>query len=165
MDLPKEQSAVLAAGLGALATFLLQWLWGRFWKKKDSESAGLSALETRVVAIEAKEEVRARLIGSLETNQNRLDGKLDGLQSFWRTEFTKLGEEFRALEGKIDYKLDNLRLELRGDTQKGEERLVTLLVEHQKRVHDRLNVIAADQAKMLKEFVDELVDKKAEEPS
>lgn len=163
--LSDEQSAAVAAGGSALFTFILQWGWGRFWGKKDSASEKVDALAARMIAVESKEEVRARLIGQLETNQNRLDGKVDGLQSFWRSEFTKLAEQFKTFEDKIDYRLDNFRLELRGDQQTMEERITKLFTEHQGRVHDRLNIIAADQARLLTDFVDKLVDKKAEEGS
>lgn len=153
----------LAIGGGtAVAGFVARWIWDRWWKKKDDSTSRQKSLETRMDAVEIRETERQKHIGQLEANHNRLDGKLDGLQTFWRTEFSKLSAEFKAFEEKIDYRLDNFRLELRGDQQKTEDRLTELMTGHQTRVHDRLNAIASEQSKMLTEFVDRLVDKKGE---
>lgn len=153
----------LVVGGGAAATgFVLKWLWDRFWRKKDDSTSKQRSLESRMDAVEIRETERQKHIGQLEANHNRLDGKLDGLQTFWRGEFSKLSAEFSALEEKIDYRLDNLRLELRGDQQKTEDRLTELLTAHQARVHDRLNAISVEQAKMLNELVDMLADRAGE---
>lgn len=162
MDLAPEKLMTAAGGVLLLVVgFLGRWVWERYWKKKDEtssrENSKLSSLELRMNAVEVRETERARHVGVLESNQNRLDGKVDALQTFWRTEFAKMGEQFQKFEEKVEYRLDNLRLELRGDQQKTEERLTGLFTAHQTRMHDRLNVIAADQARLLTEFVDGMV--------
>lgn len=146
----------------ALAGFLARWIWDRVWKKKDGDSTTLKALGDRMTAVEIRETSRERNLGGLEANHNKLEGKVDALQTFWRSEFAKLTDQFKVFEEKVDYRLDNFRLELRGDQQKSEERLTALLTGHQARVHDRLNAISAEQAKMLSEMVDMLVERAGE---
>ncbi len=165
MDLLDQHPAVLAAATGA-AVFLLQWSWNRWWSRKDShdrsEKDTLKSHDSRLVALEKKMDVneaqfkardqifeqrhaeQQKAFGKLETEQGILAGKVVGLQEFWRNEFNKL------------------RLELREDQNAMESRLAALLTGHQQRVHDRLNIIAADQSKMLADFVDRLVDKHGE---
>lgn len=161
-----QHPAVLAALTGAVV-FLLQFAWNRWWRRKDSDDQSqidtlkkhgdrLVALERKVDLSEAQVETRDRVaeqrhsdqqkaFGKLETEQGILAGKVVGLQEFWRNEFNKL------------------RSELREDTNAMESRLAALLAGHQERVHDRLNIISADQSKMLSDFVDRLVDKHGEE--
>lgn len=182
MDLDaKELAAVVAL---PVAGFFARWVWDRLWKKKDDEASKrttaaaaadkardsrMDALTDQITTVvrkqevaEAKEGERARTLGIFETNLNRLDGKVDGLQKHWTGRFDKLEAEFKELENKVEYKLDNLRLELRGDQQRLEEKVVKLLGDHQGRIHDRLNAISVEQAKMLTEVVDLLVDKAGE---
>lgn len=106
------------------------------------------------VEVEAREETRQQAVGHLTAEHNRLEGKVVGLQDFWRSEFGKLRQELRDDQAAF-------RAELRTDQASMETRLTTLMTQHQQRVHDRLNVIASDQARMLNEFVDRLADRKA----
>lgn len=156
-----------AAAITAVVGFLVRWAWDRWWRKRDegeksekdtvaAHGGRLMALEGRVDAVEIREGERQKAIGRLEGDQARLEGKLGGLHDFWKTEFTNLRKELRD---------DHLKLrdELRQDQANTETRLTALMTGHQTRVHDRLNVIAADQAKLLTEFVDKMVDRKAGE--
>lgn len=163
---PTEAAAL--SGATAIIGFLLAFSWNRWWRKRDDDESSrkkaaqdhelsqnatltahggrLSGLESRMDAVEVREDARQQSIGRLEHGQNALEGRVLGLQDFWKSEF------------------NTLRRELREDQQRFEERIATMLQGHQQRVHDRLNVIAADQAKLLTDFVDRLVDKKAEAP-
>lgn len=163
LDGPK--ATLLAISL-ALAGFLLRFAYERWWRRKDESEKSdkttlkdhgerLMVVERRLSVEESKNDDRQRALGRLEADQSVLEGKVIGLQDFWRSEFGNLRKELRDDQQK-------LRDELRHDQASIEGRLTVLLVEHQKRVHDRLNVIAADQAKMLTDFVDGLVEKKAE---
>lgn len=157
--------AVAAAVLLPTAGFLLRWWWERRWRKADAKVTSdgqdakqhaerLGAVERRIDLIESKHEDRQQQIGRLESEHSVLAGKVVGLQEFWRGEFVNLRKELREDHQK-------LREELRQDQANTEQRLTVLMTGHQQRVHDRLNVIAADQAKLLTEFVDQIVDRKA----
>jgi chromosome segregation ATPase len=171
-----------------VAGFVARWVWERVWRKTDAQKEAeakakaatekarddrVNALDGQVAAVirrqdvaEAKEAERARALGVLETNQNRLDGKVDGLQKHWTSRFDKLDDDvragFRAFDEKLEYKLDNLRMELRGDNQKLEERIVKLFGDHQQRIHNRLNEATAAYASSMTELVDRLVDRAGE---
>lgn len=153
----------LAGGAGA---FFLKWTWDRYWHVRDQnhaqESGQLRATSDRIVVVEKKLEAgevregeRQRAIGRMEGEINRLDGKIGGLQDFWRTKFEKLEE-------KIDIKFESFRGELRADQQAHEARQAHTLEGHQKRVHDRLNEASAAQAQMINELIDRLVDRVGE---
>ena len=142
----------LIGGGGAIAVagFFAKWLWDRIWKAKDGKAASVEAtlkehagdvaeIVRRVDAVEWREGERQRQLGAIEARVGNLDGKIEGLQTFWRGEFEKL-------EGKIDKRLEAL-----------ESRITTSLAAHQGRVHDRLNAIAAEQSKMLEELLDTFV--------
>lgn len=153
-------------GAAGVAGFLLKWLWDRFWRKKDDgEASAASALkhhyeriitiEKRVEANEVREGERQKALGRMEGEIQRLDGKVGGLQSFWTAKFERMEEKLESFRSE-------LRSELRADQQAFEARLATMLNEHQKRVHDRLNETAAAQAMMINELIDKLVDKVGE---
>lgn len=148
----------------AVVGFLLAFGWNRFWRRKDdseksaddtvkAQGGRLIALDQRVSAVEIREGERREAIGRLEHAQSNLEGKIGGLQDFWRSEFGKLRQELREDQSAF-------RTELRADQANTEARLTTLLTEHQKRMHDRLNGIAADQARLLTQFVDDMADRK-----
>ncbi len=173
---PKELTWLVGAST-AFAGFLAHWAWDRWWHRKDHHDDAhskavaaqfkdhgdrLTVVERNQIANDAREMERQRALGRLEGEQHRLDGKIDALQSFWRTEFTKLVEKFGSFEEKIDGRLDAFRLELREDQNTHEDRLTQMLNAHQTRVHDRLNAISAEQAKMLNEVVDMLVERAGE---
>lgn len=170
-------------GCGAVTAtvgFLGRWAWERLWKKKDGAQDAAKKKDTerekRVLDLgdavdavihrqdvaEVREAERSKALGALESNLNRLDGKVDGLQKHWAARFDKLADEFKELENKVEYKLDNLRLELRGDQQKLEERLGSMLESHRHSVHNRLNEATAAQASALNDLFDRLVEKVAE---
>lgn len=175
--------APVATALSAVAGFLLSFAWQRWWRKRDdgqkAEESRLVTVEGRLGSIERRldvhderEDARQQAVGALRTEQSKLAGKVDGLQEFWRTEFGALRKELRDDQVRFQ---GELRAELRQDQNNFETRLTTLLTTHleqerqerqahQQRVHDRLNGIAADQAKLLTEFVDSMVEQKAEEP-
>ncbi len=129
----------------------------------------MQVVERRVDSVNASVETTAHKLGVLEATQNRLDGKVDGLQRHWTSRFDKLEDEmregFKTINDKLEFKLDNLRLELRGDQQKTEEQLQRSLEGHRKSVHDRLDAAAAAQASMMNELVDKLVDRIEPRPS
>jgi hypothetical protein len=142
---------------------VLSFFWGRWWRRKDTDDEKSSkatadhgkrivVIEAWKVQLDAHEGSRQQQVGRLEAEQSRLEGKVVGLQEFWRSEFGKLRQELRDDQQAF-------RAELRADQSSMEARLTTLMTQHQQRVHDRLNVIASDQAQMLTEFVDRLVDK------
>lgn len=185
MDLTPER---LAAPLLLAAGFLARWVWERLWRKKDAATAdakaaasaaekarenrmdaveiAVTAIERRVGDAEAREKATGTHIGLLEANQNRLDGKVDGLQKHWTSRFDKLEDEmqegFKLVNAKLDYRLDNLRMELRGDQQAAEDRLLKLLEGHRQGVHNRLNILAKEQADGLNQLLDDLVERIAE---
>lgn len=183
MDLTAEKTAI-GSLLLLVVGFLVRWGWERFWKSKDTaivdEKAAEKARDTKVEAIEQRMQVVERRIdavgaeagstahklGMLEATQNRLDGKVDGLQKHWTARFDKLEDEmkegFRSLNDKVEYKLDMLRSELRGDQQGSEERILKIQMEHQKRVHDRLDAFGAAQAQALNQFFDRMLEDKSE---
>lgn len=166
-----------AGATGSILGFLANWGWNRFWKKKDegetSVTAALKGHGDRLVVVEGKittldstlkerfntvdvrDGERQKTIGRMEGEISRLDGKIDGLQSFWRTKFDKLDE-------KIDQKFDTVRAELRADQTSHETRMGTMLENHRKGVHDRLNEATAAQAEMINKLIDELVDRVGE---
>lgn len=119
-----------------------------------SHEGRLIALETRVTVTESKNDERAQAVGRLEEEHNRLEGRVSGLQDFWRSEFTKLRQELRDDQAAF-------RKELREDQSSAEERMTALFIGHQQRVHDRLNTIATEQAKGFEDLLDKLVDKVA----
>jgi hypothetical protein len=149
----------------AVVGFLVAFTWNRWWRRKDDHESSQSGaikthsdkivvLEGRVNAIEIRDSDRQSTLGRLEEAQGRIEGKVGGLQEFWRGEFGGLRKELREDQARF-------RQELREDQKAFEDRMSTLLTGHQQRIHDRLNLIAADQAKLLTEFVDHMVDKKA----
>lgn len=151
MELETKELVGGGVGLG-VAGFFAKWLWDRVWKSKDGKDASVEAtlraqaaqfieIVRRVDGVEHREGERQRQLGQLEARVGNLDGKIEGLQAFWRGEFEKL-------EGKIDKRLEAL-----------ESRITTSLNAHQGRVHDRLNAIAAEQSKMLEELLDKFVGK------
>lgn len=155
-----EAKELVGGGGGiAIAGFFAKWLWDRIWREKDGKKASVEAtlkehadnfveIVRRVDAAEYREGERQRQIGHLEARLGNLDGKIEGLQAFWRGEFEKL-------EAKIDKRLEAL-----------ESRIATSLAGHQGRVHDRLNAIAGEQAKMLEELLDKFVGRlEKEKPS
>lgn len=166
--------------LGAIAVvllptfgFLLKWTWDRWWRGKDRDADAtvrkkteleskvidhadrIARVEGRLDTSDLRADDRLKAISRLEVEQTKLEGKVVGLQDFWRSEFGNLRKELREDHQK-------LREELRQDQASTEQRLTALMTGHQQRVHDRLNVIAADQAKMLTEFVDTMVKKVGE---
>lgn len=183
MDLTPEKTAVASTVL-VVAGFLGRWTWERVWRKKDgaadakkaaekAQADKVEAVAQQVVAVDRRVDelrsqvgVNSHVIGELQAQQNRLDGKVDGLQKHWTGRFDKLEDEmregFKTLTEKVEYKLDNLRMELRGDQQRAEELQLKTLEAHQKRVHDRLNEATAAQASALNELMDKLVDRIAE---
>lgn len=153
----------LAGGAGA---FFIKWAWDRYWTSRDrhdqhateqlrTASDRIIVVEKKLEGAEAREGERSRTLGRLEGEIQRLDGKIGGLQDFWRT-------KFEDLEKKIDHRLEAFRGELRADQYAHEQRQAQLLSEHQHRVHDRLNEASAAQAQMLNELVDKLVDRAGE---
>lgn len=160
----EELRPYLVPAVTAFVGFLLPFAWNRWWRKRDDRETSdkqtvkehgnrLVVIEAWRVQVDTREESRQQTVGRLEVEQSRLEGKVVGLQDFWRSEFGKLRQELREDQQAF-------RAELRADQSSMETRLTTLITQHQQRVHDRLNVIAADQARMLTEFVDQLVDKK-----
>lgn len=148
----------------AVVGFLLAFVWNRWWRRKDdreqsdkgtlkSHGEKLIALDGRITVVEARDDDRQSRVGRLELAQSNLEGKIGGLQDFWKSEFSSLRKELRDDHAR-------LRDELRQDQANTETRLTALMTGHQQRVHDRLNVIAADQAKLLTEFVDSMADRK-----
>jgi hypothetical protein len=161
-----EELKVVIPVATAVAGFLVAFAWNRWWRKRDDrETSGKQTVKdhgNRLVVIEhwrtqveVREEARQNSVGRLEVEHNKLEGKVVGLQDFWRSEFGKLRQELRDDQAAF-------RAELRADQSSMETRLTTLMTQHQQRVHDRLNVIASDQARMLTEFVDKLVEKQGE---
>lgn len=157
-----ERVTVFTAAAGVLG-FLLHWIWERFWRKKDkadeSEAKTIEAHADRLIRVEGRldkfdsnDAEKQRTLGRLEGEQHRLEGRVDGLQDFWRNQFDQLSEKF-------DEKVASMREELRGDQKDLEGKVMSALATHQQRIHDRLNIITGEQAKLLTEFVDKLVDK------
>lgn len=160
----QQALAAIAALLLPLFGFLLGFAWNRWWRRKDQRTDEaksvvsehgdrLVVIERRLDAADGREEHRQESIGQLKNEHSILAGKVVGLQDFWRNEFNSLRRELRDDASK-------LRDELRQDQANMENRLSQQLSGHQQRVHDRLNIIAADQAKMLNEFIDQLLEKR-----
>lgn len=152
-----------ASGGGAILGFLATWGWNRYWQKKDQSEASVGSrltvveskvttVEGKVTAIEIRDSDRMKSIGKIEGEITRLDGKLDGLQNFWRTKFEKFEEKLDAFKSE-------LRVELRNDQTAHESRMTTMLESHRIGVHNRLNEATAAQATMLNDLIDKLVDK------
>lgn len=176
MDLTPEKAAVMGTAF-AIAGFLARWVWDRVWHKKDEavksdekqtaetarllvdHSNRLVIMESAVGLMKAQDAERLQSLGRTQSEVHRLDGKVDGLQTFWRTEFTKLAERFESFEEKVEKRLDNFRSELRSDQQSHEERITATVTEHQKRVHDRLNILASEQAAGFNRLFDELIER------
>lgn len=128
-------SAIQGAGLGVVALSLLlaavKWLWDRKEKVEekgetnrdktiDGHDGRLTAVEKAVTELRLLHTEGQKDFGRLEVTTERLQEKLEGLQTFWRQEFEKFSD-------KMTQGMDRLRTDVRKDFE-----------EHRQLVHERM---------------------------
>lgn len=135
-------------GAGTLVWALVRWSLNRNLAKDDAANqardarlvthdAELRKLEGRLERFEARSDAQNRDIGRLESENGRLNGKIEGLQSDWRGKFEKLQEELRLR----DERLVDMIHDAKSDNAKGIADLRSFLEEYRAASHDRLNEI------------------------
>ena len=152
-DIPMLATSVGGAGVGVWA--LLRWSLARMVEKEDAankrrdgdiEGLGknlreldsrLHELDARLGRIEGRFEAVNHDIGKLETEHARTLGRVDGLQSDWRSRFEKLEAELR----QRDERITDMVHEAKAESAKGVADLRVFLEEYRLTVHERLNEI------------------------
>lgn len=149
------------AGIGALIISLVNKLGGRVVDNEDKANTKrderLSALEGTVSAIterqsrfDERHNNLSRELGRAESENARLAGKVDGLQSDWRARFEKLQDELRLRDERLMERI----IEAKAENSKGLSELRETFESYRITMHERFNELTRLFVEQQREILD-----------